>query len=102
MGIYYPIPGGRYLVSGLEYENNSQHIKRYVPPELCDYIGMFILGNIVRYKQEFWGGIITGEIDGSISLINLFVSIAKNRFPNYILDLIFNEKFEYGSSGRLM
>jgi hypothetical protein len=102
MGIYYPIPGGRYLVSGLEYEENSQHIKKYIPPELCDYIGMFILGDIVRYKQEFWGGIITGEIDGSISLVNLFVSIAENRFPNYILNLIFNEKFEYGSPGRLM
>ena len=102
MQIYYPIPGGRYLVSGVYIEKNGQPQKLCIPQELCDYIAMFILGDIVRYKQEFWGQVITGEKDGSISLINLFVSIAKNRFPNFILNQIFNEEFTYGSAGRLM
>ncbi|GAA0674812.1 hypothetical protein GCM10009426_29300 [Rheinheimera tangshanensis] len=102
MHIYYAIPGGRYLVSGLEIENDGESQRLYVPQELCDYIAMFILGDIVRYKQEFWGQVISGEKDGSISLVNLFVSIAKNRFPNFILNQIFNETFTYGSVGRMM
>ena len=102
MGIYYPIPGGCYLVSGLEYLNDQIIHHKYICPEVSDYIGMFILGNVVRYKQEFWGQTVTGEVDGSIALVNLFVSIAKNRFPNFVLNQIFGEKFEYGSSARLM
>lgn len=102
MGIYYPIPGGKFLISGLEYENNGETHKKYICPEVCDYIGMFILGDIVRYKQEFWGRTISGETDGSIALVNLFVSIAKARFPNFILNLIFNEEFKYAASARMM
>lgn len=102
MGIYNPIPGGQFLVSGLEFDFEGNNNRKYIPPEACDYIGMFILGDLVRYKQEFWGKTIMGEVDGSIALLNLFVSIARNRFPNYILNSIFGEKFEYGSSARLM
>ncbi|MDH3359645.1 MAG: hypothetical protein OEL55_02135, partial [Desulfobulbaceae bacterium] len=102
MGIYLPTPGGKFLVSGLEYINDGEFHRKYICPEICDYIGMFILGDIVRYKQEFWGQTVNGEKDGSIALINLFVSIARNRFPNFILDNLFAEKFSYGSAARLM
>lgn len=102
MHIYYAIPGGRYLVSGLDIKTNGENQRCYVPQELCDYIAMFILGDVVRYKQEFWGQVISGEKDGSISLVNLFVSIAKNRFPNFILNQLFNEQFTYGSVGHMM
>lgn len=102
VGIYYPIPGGSFLVSGLEYTHEETLRRKYLCPEISDYIGMFILGDIVRYKQEFWGQTIGGEKDGSIALVNLFVSIARNRFPNFILNRIFNEMFSYGSVGRMM
>lgn len=102
MGIYYPIPGGRFLVSGLEYTHDNNFNRKYICPEICDYIGMFILGDIVRYKQEFWGQTISGEREGAIALVNLFVSIARNRFPNFILNKIFHEPFSYGSAGRMM
>lgn len=102
MGMYFPVPGGKFLVSGLEYINDGESHRKYICPEICDYIGMFILGNIVRYKQEFWGQTVNGERDGSIALINLFVSIARNRFPNFILNKLFAEQFSYGSAGILM
>lgn len=102
MGIYSPIPGGKFLISGLEYESNGEIHTKYICPEVCDYIGMFILGDIVRYKQEFWGRTISGETDGSIALVNFFVSIAKARFPNFILNQIFNEEFKYAASARMM
>lgn len=102
MGIYNPIPGGSFLVSGMEYTHDGNLCRKYLCPEICDYIGMFILGDIVRYKQEFWGQTINGEKEGAIALVNLFVAIARNRFPNFILNKIFYESFSYGSVGRLM
>ncbi|WP_026736455.1 YaaC family protein [Fischerella sp. PCC 9605] len=102
IGIYYPIPGGRYLIAGLDYEHESNTCSYYISPEICDYIGMFILSNCVRYKQELWGMTVSGERDGGFGLVNLFISIARTRFPNFILSQLFNEKFEYGVAARLM
>jgi len=101
LGIYGPTTGGNYLIGGLEYENNGKTFKRYIVPELCDYLSMFILSNCVRYKQEFWGQVVRGEIEGTIGIINLFISNSKRRFPNFILNSLFNESFKYGSPGYL-
>jgi len=102
LGIYVPVTGGNYLIGGLEYKNNEETFKRYIAPELCDYLSMFILSNCVRYKQDFWGQVVRGEIEGTIGIINLFISNSKKRFPNFILNNLFNESFEYGSPGYLV
>ena len=103
IGVYYPFVGGKYLISSITYENNDIfYSDKYVIPVVGDYINMFILSNCVRYKQEFWGQIIDGSKTGAMAIINLFISIARNRFPNFILNYLFGEVFEYGTVGRLM
>jgi hypothetical protein len=99
-GIYSPLPGGRYLVRGLNYQGSGVTNVQYTLPELCDYIFMFILSNCVRYKQEFWGKIIRGESSGSIGIMNQAISIARLRFPNFILSHFYNENFAYGIAAR--
>jgi hypothetical protein len=102
IGFYSPIAGGNYLVGSLSYKVAEDIRIRFVPPEICDYLNMFILSNCVRYKQDFWGRLVAGEVEGGLGLINLSISIMKNRFPNYILSHLFNEKFDYGIAGRLV
>jgi hypothetical protein len=102
IGTYYPFPGGQYLVSGMIYENNGTNFSKFITPELGDYMNMFILSNCVRYKQEFWGQVIDGSKTGSLAIVNLFISVARNRFPNFILNHLFKEKFEWGTATRLM
>jgi len=99
-GIYSPLPGGRYLIRGLNYQDGDLTNIQYTLPELCDYIFMFILSNCVRYKQEFWGKIIRGESSGSIGIMNQAISIARIRFPNFILSHFYNESFVYGIAAR--
>jgi hypothetical protein len=101
-GIYSPLTGGNYFIGGLEYQHENDILDRYIFPEICDYLSMFILSNCVRYKQEFWGQTVRGETEGSIGLINLFLSNAKRRFPHFILNNLFNEYFKYGSPGYLV
>lgn len=99
MGIVSPQAGGYYLIKGLKYYNGRQFENRYISLGSLDYVGMYILSVCVRYKQVLWGQIISGEISGSISLIELLISSIKRRFPNIILDKLFNENFRYGTVG---
>lgn len=99
-GIYEPIAGGQYIIGGLNYEEDKNQKSKYISLELCDYINMFILSDCVRYKQEFWGKIVQGEIDGVLGLVNLSISVARIRFPNFILRELLNEKVAYGQAGR--
>lgn len=101
-GIYYPLAGGRYLVNGLPYKANEHILWKCQFPELSDYLLMFVLSNCVRYKQEFWGKLIRGEVDGSIGILNLTISNARLRYPNFILNNLYNEMFEYSVAARLM
>lgn len=96
-GIYWPSPGGKYIVGALPISSPSAETGRYHRPELCDYILMYILSNCVRYKQELWGSVIQGEVDGSLGLISLAISNAKLRFPSFVLANLFNEQFEFGT-----
>jgi hypothetical protein len=60
---------------------------------------LFIMSNVVRYKPAFWSKIIQGDETGSISIIEALCNTVKRRFPNDVLDLIWNERFEYGQPG---
>jgi len=67
-----------------------------------DYIAMFILSICVRYKQDFWGSITTGDKTGVLGLIKLYINAVKRRYPNFFLNYITGENYEYGSPGYLM
>ena len=90
------------MIGGLRYETVQGQAERYIRPEVCDYVNMFILSNCVRYKQEFWGKIIEGTTVGALGLISLYVSVARSRFPNFILSQLFGEEFSFGAAARFM
>lgn len=65
------------------------------------YAAMFILSTTVRYKPSFWMKMIQGNENGAISLIEVLCDAFTRRFPNEILELIWNERFTYGAPGYL-
>ena len=93
--LYNPVAGGEYLVGALPYSLNGNSGQRYLYPPLSDYIGMFILSDCVRYKQDLWRAVVQGRETGVLGLIELFIDISRRRFPNLILDQLFKEPFEY-------
>lgn len=101
IGTYSPQFGGQYLIKGVRYFDGENYKNHFISLESLDYVAMYILSICVRYKQVLWGEIISGEKSGSISLINLYMNSIKRRFPNRILNELFNEKFVYGSSAYL-
>lgn len=65
------------------------------------YVALFILGNLVRYKPNFWVRVLEGRITGSGSIIDMFLSSAKRRVPNEVLQLIWGETFTFGTPAYL-
>jgi YaaC-like Protein len=65
------------------------------------YATLFILSNIVRYKPAFWMRVIQGEKTGSGSIVAAFCNISRRRFPNDILEIIWQEEFSYGTPAYL-
>jgi hypothetical protein len=61
------------------------------------FVGLYILSSIVRYKPALWLDIIGGIKTGSITMVESFLFNAFRRFPNDVLQLIWNEDFTYGS-----
>ena len=94
---YRAATGGRYLVGGLPFVLNGRIRRHYIHPPLSDYIGMFILSDCVRYKQDLWRSVVQGQETGILGLVDLFLDLAKRRFPNLILNSLFREPFVYYS-----
>jgi YaaC-like Protein len=63
---------------------------------------LFILSNIVRYKPSFWMKVIEGNTTGSASMVADICKITKRRFPNEVLNIIWNEEFKYGTPGHFV
>lgn len=87
--IYAPPIGGKYIVGGLKYRKGAKIESQSIDPIVTDYFALYILSMCVRYKQDFWSNIISGEKDGVIGLVELYLSVAKRRFPNAILNNLF-------------
>jgi len=60
---------------------------------------MFILSNIVRYKPAFWIEAIEGRSSGSVSIVEMLCNVFERRYPNDALELIWNERFTFGTPG---
>ena len=101
-GLYEATHGGRWLVGGLRYKHAQGQVERYIRPEVCDYVNMFILGSCARYQQELWGQLVEGKTVGAMGLISLYVGIVRSRFPNFILSQLFGEELSFGPAGRLV
>lgn len=89
--------GGKYFVFPVEIyrDNNKENI--LLPQIIIDYINFFILSEQVRYHQDNWNMILNGKNDAIVSVIKIYIEYVKRRFPNFILNYLFNESFTYGS-----
>lgn len=65
----------------------------FAPEMLSHYMLMYILGMLCRYETELWGEIIFSFTSGEMFIINEFLNISQRKFPNMILNLLFNERF---------
>ncbi|WP_367757541.1 YaaC family protein [Ammoniphilus sp. 3BR4] len=65
----------------------------FIPEMLSHYMLMYILGMLCRYETELWGEIIFSFTSGEMFIINEFLNISQRKFPNMILNLLFNERF---------
>jgi len=99
--VQHGIVGGRYLVEGIKFFYASNTMKRCIHEATADYLAMFILSNCVRYKQDFWNEIIRGQKSGVLGLIEIYISIIKRRYPNFILESLFEERFIYGTPAHI-
>ena len=101
-GYYWVKSGGQFFIGGVTFNSSQGKDSCYLSPEVSDYVVMFMLSTCVRYKQEFWGDILEGRKSGSVALLQRFISVSRRRFPNFILDKLFGEKFDYGIAGRMV
>ncbi|RXT08912.1 YaaC family protein [Ammoniphilus sp. CFH 90114] len=81
-----------------DYKGNHYFLLKDNPalffPELMShYMLMYILGMLCRYETELWGEIIFSFTSGEMFIINEFLNISLRKFPNMILNLLFNERF---------
>lgn len=98
---YSSVYGGRYFIPQTNYEVEGKRKKILLPQVLLDYINFFILSEQVRYHQDNWNKVLNGENDTIISVLKIYIECTKRRFPNLILNELFNESFSYGSPAYL-
>lgn len=65
------------------------------------FVGLFIIGNLVRYKPSFWMKELESGGTGAATMVDAFCNVARRRFPNDIIELIWGESFDYGAPARL-
>lgn len=82
---------GRYLVRSLQ-----AGIHASMP---VMFAAMFILRNVVTYKPAFWMDVIEGRTSGSVSIAESLCNVFERRFPNDILESIWQESFTFGAPG---
>ncbi len=98
---YDSVLGGRYFIFPTNYTYNGKKDNILLNQILLDYINLFILSEQVRYHQDNWNKILNGENESLISILKIYIEIVKRRFPNMILNELFNERFSYGSPAYL-
>ena len=71
--------------------------KLILPELMIYYIIMFNLGMLCRYETELWGDIIYSFTSEDMYIINEFINISLRKFPNLVLNILFNEILVFDS-----
>lgn len=80
-------------IKGNYYLKKPTDNKYILPDILIDYMLMYNLGMLCRYETELWGEIIFSFTSEDMYIINEFVTLAMRKFPNLIINELFNEFF---------
>ena len=71
--------------------------KLILPELMIYYMIMFNLGMLCRYETELWGDIIFSFTSEDMYIINEFINISLRKFPNLVLNILFNEILVFDS-----
>ncbi|MFC4077220.1 YaaC family protein [Salinithrix halophila] len=86
-------PWFREDLHGNHYLFPPAHGSAPVLPELfVHYLLLFSLSMLCRYEAPLWGEMIGGSISEEIVLIEEFLQVTLRKFPNLILNALFEEK----------
>ncbi|OYD07905.1 YaaC family protein [Paludifilum halophilum] len=84
--------GGYYLFSG------NNRLLSALPEALVHYLILFALSMLCRYETPLWGEMIYGLAAEDMVLIQEFLDVSQRKFPNMILNHLFEEKLIFTSS----
>lgn len=82
------------IIQDLKGDYYLRHIKdnRLLLPEIIiEFLIMYSLGILCRYDTELWGEIIFSFSSEDIYIINEFIDLTIRKFPNLILNNLFEE-----------
>lgn len=103
LGCYDQQYGSKYLIFGLKLSNskNNNSTLKFIELGCIDFAILFLLSNLVRYKQVQWNLLVQGDKEPIVGLINIYLNSMKRRFPNMILNHLYGEEFFYGTTSYL-
>jgi hypothetical protein len=108
-------PGKLHLLRRLKHHQSEEHplifydlmgepylflprLTHYQIPEMSiHFLIMFVLGMLCRYETERWGELILTFSSQDLVIINEFLSISMRKFPNLVLNSLFQETFYFYS-----
>lgn len=85
------VSGQGYLVLPLKRHNKSV----FLPEMSVHFMAMYLLGMLSRYFLKEWGKTIKGEKSGEIYIVQKFLEITTRKFPNLILNKLWNRDFVF-------
>ncbi|MPN18472.1 hypothetical protein SDC9_165832 [bioreactor metagenome] len=88
--------GGQYFVLQTPVLINGTTQQQLISQPLIDFAALHILSEQVRYRQDRWRTILLGEEKAIIGLIEIYINTVSRRFPNAIINALFNEEFTFG------
>lgn len=72
------------------------------PALTSHFLLMFLFSSLARYKPKEWSNRISGKYSSDIILIRKFLEVSERRFPNLIINELFNKTFIFHPGARLM
>jgi len=68
-----------------------------IPEISLHFMVMFVLGMLCRYETERWGEMILTFLSQDVYLINEFLNLSIRKFPNMIVNQLFDEQYIFYS-----
>ena len=78
------------------------NLKLVFPALTSHFLLMFLFSSLARYKPKEWTNRISGKYSSEVILIRRFLEVSERRFPNLIINELFNKTFIFAPGMRVM
>jgi len=82
-------------VMGHDYFWTKPEEKLLIPEIMVHFLIMYLLGMLCRYEGDLWGEIHFSFYSQDLYLIHEFIHNSPRKFPNLILNMLFNEIYYF-------